>query len=228
VRVRSLLRFSGGGGGIDAIFGEGRVFSGEQDVRVFLGVAGEAKAAAALGNKRSRPLPRPGGVLLGRRRWGRRVVYRSPWPVSSPRWQVGSLLAFLSKGAGLAAGAVVAWWLDLLLSFLGGGGRRWRWQIQELLGSGARPRSTCDSRWLLLLRLQSKPSAMGSLQLTVVFGFFFVVDGRRRGCRLKRVHEGSRDLLVFSFFLKVLCDVWMVQLSLYPFRTALYLYVFLI
>lgn len=65
VRVRSLLRFSSGGGGIDAIFGEGRVFSGEQDVRVFLGVVGEAKAAAALGNKRSRPLPRPGASCSG-------------------------------------------------------------------------------------------------------------------------------------------------------------------
>lgn len=156
------------------------VFSGEQDVRVFLGVVGEAKAAAALGNKCSRPLPRPGGALLGHRRWGRRVAYRSPWPVSSPRWLVGRLLAFLSKGAGLAAGSMVAWWLDLLLSFLGGGGRRWRWQIQELLGFGARPRSMCDSQWLLLLRLQPKPSAMGSRQLTMAFDFFSVGDGRRR------------------------------------------------
>ena len=53
-----------------------------------------------------------------------------------------TLLVFLVKGAELAVGLVDAWWLNLALIFLGGGGRRWRARIQELEKLGR-----CPDRW---------------------------------------------------------------------------------
>jgi len=39
------------------------------------------------------------------------------------------------------------------------------------------------------------------------------------------VHEGSRGSVVILFYLRVLCEAWLVQLSPYPSRTCLYLYI---
>jgi len=67
---------------------------------------------------------------------------------------------------------------------------------------------------------------MGLVQLKVVFIFFFGGDGRRRqGGRASVVHEGFRGSVVILFYLRVLCEAWLVQLSPYPSRTCLYLYI---
>jgi hypothetical protein len=69
--------------------------------------------------------------------------------------------------------------------------------------------------------------AMGLFQLEVVSVLFDSGGDRRRrgwaasGCR------GLRDLFVIFPFFRVLCVVWLGQLSLYPFQTFLYSYMYL-
>ena len=66
---------------------------------------------------------------------------------------------------------------------------------------------------------------MGPLQLKVVFIFFFLGGGgRRRRGRASVVREGSRGLDVIFFFFRVLREVRLGQLSLYPIRMCLYLH----
>jgi hypothetical protein len=64
---------------------------------------------------------------------------------------------------------------------------------------------------------------MRLLQLTVRFVFFHG-HGRRQGGRLRLVCEGSRGIDVNFLFIRVLCEVWLTQLPLYPLRTYLYTY----
>jgi len=105
----------------------------------FPGGVGEAMAAAALGNKLSRTLPRPGGALLRRWRRGRRGLYRSAWQVA--RRQV-SPLAFCLMDSRQAVDLVEDGWPDLARFTLGDAGRRRRARIWELEELGRGP-----SRW---------------------------------------------------------------------------------
>ena len=66
---------------------------------------------------------------------------------------------------------------------------------------------------------------MGLLQLMGALDFFDDGGDRRRGARPLLVREGSRGVIVNSMFFRVLCVVWLGQLSLYPLRAYLYLYV---
>jgi hypothetical protein len=61
----------------------------------------------------------------------------------------------------------------------------------------------------------------------MVFVFFTDIAGRRRGGRWLVVREGSRDLVVFFILFRVLCELWLTQLPLYPISTFLYLYVYM-
>ena len=143
----------------------------------FLGDVGKAMAVAALGNKFSQPLPRPGGALLRRRRRGRRVSYRSLRRVA--RRQV-SPLAFCSLvDSRIAEGLVEDGWPDLVRFFLCDGGRRQRWGLEEL----GRVPGRCSTADGLLFYCDSiqRLCAKGLLQFMVWSVFFSGGDGRRRG-----------------------------------------------
>ncbi|PUZ77620.1 hypothetical protein GQ55_1G388100 [Panicum hallii var. hallii] len=68
---------------------------------------------------------------------------------------------------------------------------------------------------------------MGLLQFMARHVFFSGDDDRRRGGRSLVAREGSRGFSVISLLFRVLCEVWLKQLSLYPPRTFLYSYVYL-
>jgi hypothetical protein len=53
--------------------------------------------------------------------------------------------------------------------------------------------------------------------------FFFGGDVRRRGGRLRKLHEGSRVHVVIFILLRVLTEAWLRQLYSYPY-TCLYPY----
>jgi hypothetical protein len=133
------------------------------------------------------------------------------------------LLAFFLKDALWSVGFVVGGWPDLAQSPLGGGGRRRRVQIWELeeLGRGPDRWVTADGFILSLgtgVYFDSFQSqrAMGLFQFAVMLNVLLDGGGRRRGCRVASDFRGSRDLgLIFMFF-RVLCDVWLGQLSMYP------------
>jgi hypothetical protein len=86
---------------------------------------------------------------------------------------------FVFKDMGCAVGLVDGSQLDLARSSLGGGGCRWRAQIQELEGSGVWPWSMGDRRRFILSlgtgvyfdSFQSQ-RAMGIFQLAVMFEVF--------------------------------------------------------
>jgi len=106
--------------------------------------AGEAMAAAALlWNKSSRSLPRPFGVPLRRHRRARgggaprvECLYRSPASFLLRLLRAAEVRDFCSWATEQAGVLVGVWRLDLPRSFLGGGGRRRRPQIQGLQGFG--------------------------------------------------------------------------------------------
>ena len=63
--------------------------------------------------------------------------------------------------------------------------------------------------------------AMGPRQLTVKIGFFLDGDSwRRRGPR-QGFHEGSRGFFAISLLVRILCEVWLYQLPLYPVRLCM-------
>ena len=150
-------------------------------------------------------------------------------------FQVMLFLAFFFKDAGSAVGVADGGRLDLARSSLGGDGCRWRAQIQKLEGLGRGPGrwATTDDFFNVdgFFNFDSYQSlcAMGLLQLTVRLVFFFDGDGRRRGGRLRLVREESRGISVNFLFVRVLCEVWLAQLPLYPLRMYSYnlVYVFL-
>jgi hypothetical protein len=88
-------------------------------------------------------------------------------------------LSFVFKDMGCVVGLVDGSQLDLAHSSLGGGGCRWRAQIQELEGSGCSPgRWVTADRFILSLgtsvyfdSFQSQ-RAMGIFQLAVMFEVF--------------------------------------------------------
>ena len=127
---------------------------------------------------------------------------------------------------------------DLALCFLDGGGCRSRAQIWESEVLGRCPgRCVITDGFILFFGTCvyfdsfSSQRATGLLRLKVVLIVFFGGGDRRRGRRVSVVREGSRDSDVILLFIRVLCEVWLAQLSSYPIRTCLYLstvlYVFL-
>ncbi|CAN6328670.1 unnamed protein product, partial [Urochloa humidicola] len=190
------------------------------------GAVGEAETAAASWNNSSRLLLRPGGDSLRRQRRGRGGLSRSPRPVSSRRWQVAMLLAFFLMGAEQAVGGAVDGWLDLARPSLDGGGRRRRAQIWELEELGCVPGRRATADGFFNFDSNQSHSAMGLLQFMAV-GFFSGGDGRRRRGRFQVAPEGSRDFFVIFYLIRVLSEVWLLQLPLYPLRTFLYLYVYM-
>ena len=72
---------------------------------------------------------------------------------------------------------------------------------------------------------------MEFLQLMGLLGVLLDGGGRRQSSRVASISQGPRDLVVIFLYLRVLCDVWVTQLSLYPssmflYRQA-YVYIFL-
>ena len=123
-RVRSRVCSSSFGGG----------------ARLCPGDFGVAEELTALWNKVSWPCLRPDGVLLRRLRRGRRVMHRRPGLALHRLYQVTFVLPFLLLlDMEVPVGSVDGGRLYLGLSFLGGGGRRWRRQIWELDGLGRVP-----------------------------------------------------------------------------------------
>ena len=170
-RVRSRVCSSSFGGG----------------ARLCPGDFGVAEELTALWNKVSLPCLRPDGVLLRRFRRGRRVLHRRPGLALHRLCQVTFVLPFLLLlDMEVPVGSVDGGRLDLGLSFLGGGGRRWRCQIWELDGLGRVP-----GRWrtavglipssMMGVSFDSTQSlcVMGFVQLEVLLGFFGGGDGRR-------------------------------------------------
>ena len=153
--------------------------------------------------------------------------------------QVMCLLPSFLFDAELVVGDVDGGRLDRACSSLGGGSRQRHAGIQELEGSGRCPgRCTVTDGFILFCgagvnfdSFQSL-SAMGLFQLVAGLDFFGGGDGRQWRCRACSGCKGLRDLVVIFAFFRDLCVVWLLQLSLYPFRTYLYqhmsLYAFLI
>lgn len=117
-----------------------------------------------------------------------------------------------------------------LAPFSPGGGVRQRcvhiWGLERL---GAPPRSMGHRRRLHSVTgvycdsIQSH-CAKGPFQLMVVLGSFFGGGSRRRGGRPQWVLEGSSSLHVLLFLFRVLLELWVAQLPLYPTCTCLYSY----
>jgi hypothetical protein len=219
-----------------AVDGEARVSRGsDAPLRIaFGGGVFEAKATATHRNKVSRPLPRPDDVLLQRQRRGRGVLYRSPGPASRHLFQVMLLLPLFFTDAKVAVGVADGGRLDVARSPLGGAGRRWCAWIQELeeLGRGPGRWATADgsipsSRTGVYFDSSQSQPAMELLQLMVAHGVFFGGGGRRRRLRAWTERSGSEDLIVISFFFRVLSVVWRRQLFSYPPCASLYLYAYL-
>jgi len=135
------------------------------------------------------------------------------------------------KGVEQAVGVVHGGRLDLAPSSFDGVVCRWRAQIRELEWLGCVPGRWATAEGFFYFDSFQSYCAMGPLQLMAVFGVFVGGGGGRRGGRASVVREGSRSSDVILFFLRVLCEVWLSQLSPYPLRTCLYLvtvlYVFL-
>ena len=127
----------------------------------------------------------------------------------------------------LTEGLVEDGWPDLVRFYLGDGGRRLRAQIRGLEELGRIP-DRCSTADGLLLYCDSiqRMCAKGLLQFMVWSVFFPGGDGRRRGVRFLGVREGSRDFCVISCLFRVLSEVRLIQLSLYPLHTFLYSYMY--
>jgi hypothetical protein len=94
---------------------------------------------------------------------------------------------------------------------------------------GAPPRSMSHRRQLHSMTgvycdsIQSH-CAKGPFQLMVVLSSFFGGGSRRRGGRPQWVLEGSWSLHVLLSLFRVLLELWLAQLPLYPTCTCLYSY----
>ena len=178
-------------------------------------------------------LPRPVGVPLRRHRRARRGgaprverLYRSPASFLLRLRRAAEVRGFCSWATEQAGVLVGVWRLDLPRSFLGGGGRRRRWQIQGLQGLGRRYGRRTTANGFCYCDSNQSHGAKRPLQLAVELVFLGGGDGGgRRGNRLLVDREGSRDLGVIFFFLRVLRVVWLTQLPLYPLGMCLYSYV---
>jgi len=148
------------------------------------------------------------------------------------------LLPFFCLDVELSVWDLVVGRPDLALFFLDDGGRRSQAQIQESEVLGRSPgRWAIADGFILFFGMGvyfdsfSSQRETGLLRLKVVLAVFFGGGGRRQGRRESVVREGSRDSDVILLFIRVLCEVWLAQLSSYPIRTCLYLstvlYVFL-
>jgi hypothetical protein len=144
------------------------------------------------------------------------------------------LLPLFFTDAKVVVGVANGGRLDLARSPLGDAGRRWRAWIQELeeLGRGPGRWATGDgsipsSRTGVYFDSSQSQPAVELLQLLVAHGVFFGGGGRRRRLRAWTEHSGSEDLIVISFFFRVLSVVWRRQLFSYPPCTSLYLYAYL-
>jgi len=141
-------------------------------------------------------------------------------------WRAAEVRGFCSWATEQAGVLVGVWRLDLPRSFLGGGGRRRRRQIHGLQGLGRRSgrRTTADD--FCYYDSNQSHGAKGPLQLAVELVFLGGGDGGgRRWNRLLVDREGSRNLVVIFFFLKVLRVIWLTQLALYSLGMCLYSYV---
>ena len=160
-------------------------------------------------------------------------LYRSPALVLRRLRWAAEVGGFCFKAAELARGWMDVWWLDQARSSFDDGGRRRRAEVQELRSLGRSPGRCaiadgsipsfgtgvhCDSP-------QSR-QAMEFLQLMGLLGVLLDGGGRRRSSRAALFSQGPRDLVVIFLYLRVLCDVWVTQLSLYPSSVFLYLYAY--
>ena len=192
---------------------------------VFPGVVGEAVAAATSWNNAPTP-PRLGGASLRCRRRVWELLFRSPgW--SCVVLQVMLFLALFVKDAGCVVGVADGGRLVLARVSRGDGGRQRRAKIQELEALGRSPGRCATAEGFFYFDSNKSRCAMGLLQLTGALVFFDDGGDRRREARPLVVREGSRGVVVIFLFFRVLCVVWLGQLSLYPLRAYLYQYVFL-
>ena len=136
-------------------------------------------------------------------------------------------LALFVKDAGCVVGVADGGRLDLPRVSRGDGGRQRRAKIQELEALGRSPGRCATAEGFFYFDSNKSRCAMGLLQLTGALVFFDGGGDRRREARSLMVREGSRGVVVFFLFFRVLCVVWLGQLSLYPLHAYLYPYVFL-
>ena len=136
------------------------------------------------------------------------VVRRVRWPFA--HWWIQDLLRVL-------------WRLGGRIS-LGDGGHPQRVQIWVLEELGVRPRSMFNCRWpSFLLRLHSTPVCKGASPVHGVERFLL----RWRWPAARRflgAREGSRDFCVISRLFRVLSEVRLNQLSLYPLHPVCFPY----
>jgi len=96
-------------------------------------------------------------------------------------------------------------------------------------GVGVRPRSIGNRQWLLFYRnFDQRSCAMELLQFTVWQVFFSGGDDRQQEGPSLVAREGLGGFIVFSLLFRVLCEVWLEQVPLYPLRTVLYSYLYLL
>ena len=91
-------------------------------------------------------------------------------------------------------------WLDPGRSSFGGGGRRWRAQIQELEEAGRRPGRWVTADGFFNFDSFQSQRAMGLLQFMGML-VFFGGGSRRRGGRPEEARRGSRGINVIFAFL---------------------------
>ena len=135
-------------------------------------------------------------------------------------------LALFFEDAGCAVGVADGSRLDLDCVSLGGGGRQRRAKIQELEVLGCDPGQYATAEGFFYFNSNKSRCAMGLLHLMGALDFFDGCGDRRREAR-PQVRDGSKGVDVNFLFFKVLCVVWLGQLSLYSLRAYLYSYVHL-
>lgn len=194
------------------------------------------KAAVAMSwNKSSLVCPHPVGVRLRLRQRASggefslvNPLCRSLGPERRCVQLKAGLRAFCYKAAEQVAGFVEVWRLGQARVSLNGGGRRRRVVVHELesLGRGLGQWATADGSIpslgtsVYFDTLQSQ-CAMGLFQLGDSPKAYLNGGGRRRGFRKSLVCRGPRGLFIIFIFSRVLCEVWLEQLSLDPCSTSL-------
>jgi len=194
--------------------------------------ADEATAAARMRNKSFLALPRLDVTPLRchRRACGGGALGVQPlfWSSSTVARICGASLClplFCFEESGHAGGHAEDGWPDRARASIGGDSRRWRVQFRDLGSLGRGPGRWTTAEGFIYCDSSQSQCAMGFLQIYGGSGVF--VDGsvRQRRSPAKKASIGVGDFSVILLSFRGSFAVWSVQLSLYPCRTYLYLYV---